>query len=141
MISKKNNILEGINKCIRSWSNKKGQHEALLISWKNKISACIKEIKAKMQFSKICIRKNYTYMQNKAVKVVLLDLHDRYVITPTDKTNNNVALNCTRFYALTSFRELGITNLKSTKTHEHCKNVNHDTFCKKSILMIFLDIF
>ena len=80
-------------------------------------------------------------MQNKAVKVVLLDLHDRYVITPTDKTNNNVALNCTRFYALTSFRELGITNLKSTKTHEHCKNVNHDTFCKKSILMIFSDIF
>ena len=60
-----------------------------------------------MQFSKICLRKNYTYMQNKAIKVVLLDLHDRYVITPTDKTNNNVALNCTRFYALTSFRELG----------------------------------
>ena len=61
----------------------------------------------------------------------LKDTRDKYVITPNDKANGNVALICKRFYALTLFRELGITNSQSTNTYEHCKNTNHGTLVKK----------
>ena len=38
---------------------------------------------------------------------------------------------CKRFYALTLFKELGITKSQSTNTYEHRKNVNQDTLLEK----------
>ena len=35
------------------------------------------------------------------------------------------------FYSFTLFRELGITNLQSTNTYDHCKNINHGTVLRK----------
>ena len=64
-------------------------------------------------------------MQNKSVKDALKDLHDRYVITPIEMTNGNVALTCQKFNTLTLLRELGIANSQSTNTNEHCKNINY----------------
>lgn len=39
----KSNILEGIDKCSRSWSNKKGLSEVLLTQWMSKVCECIEE--------------------------------------------------------------------------------------------------
>lgn len=40
-------------------------------------------------------------MQNKVVKEASKDLHDRYVTTPINKANGNVACNCKKFHAFT----------------------------------------
>ena len=34
------------------------------------------------------------------------------------------------YYALTLFKELGITNSQSAVTYEHCKDINHNTLLK-----------
>ena len=131
VISAKSNILEGIDKPIRSWSNKKALPEVLSTQQKSKLSECIEEKNAKLQSSNICPRKNHTSLQNKSGKEALKDLHDRYVITLIDEKNGNLTLICKRFCELTLLRELGINNSQSTNACEHGKNVNHDTFLKK----------
>ena len=50
-------------------------------------------------------------MQNKSIQKALKHLCDKYVITPIDKANNNMAFICKRFYALTLFREPAMTCL------------------------------
>ena len=39
---------------------------------------------------------------------ILNGIHNQFVVTPTDKTNKNVALFCQRFYALVLIKELGL---------------------------------
>ena len=70
-------------------------------------------------------------MQNKSVKEILKDLHDRYIVTPIGKAKGNVPIISKRFYAHTLFRELGMTNSKTTKTGENDRNINHETVLQK----------
>ena len=70
-------------------------------------------------------------MQNKSVKETLKDLHDSYIVTPVDKAKGNEALISKRFYARTSFRELAITTLDTTKTYVNDNNINHKTILEK----------
>ena len=62
--SAKNNILEGIDKCIETGNNNKGLLEILLALWKSKASE-YNEKTVKLQCSNICPRKNHTSWQLK----------------------------------------------------------------------------
>ena len=59
------------------------------------------------------------YLVFNSVQKALKDLCDKYVITPIDKANYNMAFICKRFYALSLSREPGMTYLQSTNTYEH----------------------
>ena len=48
-------------------------------------------------------------------------------MTPIDKAKGSVELISKRFYARTLFRELGMTNSKTTKTSENYNKINRET--------------
>ena len=69
---------------------------------------CIEKKKQICNLVKFVLKK-YNFLA-KTVNEALKDLHNSSIITSIDKAMDNVALTCKRFYILTSFRELAITN-------------------------------
>ena len=71
----------------------------------------------------------YIYIYVYIVKDALKDQHVKYVITPIDKANGNVALICI-IYVFTLFKELGITN--SQHNYDVTPSISVMTFCLKT---------
>ena len=64
----------------------------------------------------------HAHTHTKSVKEVLKDLHDKYVVTPINKANWNVALICKEIYALNLFREFKITS--NQQIHMNVNSLN-----------------
>ena len=56
----------------------------------------------------IAIHHNKLSLSEPQVKKALDDLHDKFVITPVDKANGNIAVICKRYYAEVLAKELGL---------------------------------
>ena len=79
--------------------------------------------------------KNKNFVQQNIFKIyqnnpwnILNGIHNQFVVTPTDKTNKNVALFCQRFYALVLIKELGLDHKNIGKNKNYIlvhKTNNH----------------
>ena len=110
---------------------KKGLPDTLLAQWESKVPQCIKGKIENLQSNNICPWKNHTSLQNESPEEALKNLRNRCVITFIENIDSNVPLNFKRFYILTLFKELGITNSQFTNTYRQCNYINHNTVLKK----------
>ena len=62
-------------------------------------------------------------------------------MTPIDEAKGSVELISKRFYARTLFRELGMTNSKTTKTSENYNKINRETQKYSDDLLRYFGIF
>ena len=107
-------IMQGLNNCIDTWSNKIGLSKAVFDDWKGTISITIDK-----RISSLTIRKRKSkrsILHNAATKQCLSELHLKYVMVPIDKAANNIAFVCKRFYAQVLLEELGLIG-SSTSTY------------------------
>ena len=76
----------------------------------------------------IFYKKSLTTLNNIEVKLALNDLHEKYVFTPIDKANNNIAIICKKFYISTLIRELGLYDnvLNSNKTYDAIDDIQEN---------------
>ena len=107
----KDEILKGIDNCIKSWSNKTGITLDVFRDWKEKIKLKIDD---RISVLAQNTQQNFPALKDKNAKKCLSELQEKYVIVPIDKASNNVAFICKRFYALMLCKELGITGLGSS---------------------------
>ena len=47
-------------------------------------------------------------MHSRSIKTYLKELHENFVLVPTEKASNNIAVICKNFYIEKSIKELGI---------------------------------
>ena len=73
-------------------------------------------------------KKSLTTLNNIEVKLALNDLHEKYVFTPIDKANNNIAIICKKFYISTLIRELGLYDnvLNLNKTYDAIDDIQEN---------------
>ena len=107
----KEEILKGIDGCIKSWSNKVGTPLDVFRDWKENIKLKIDDRVSKLSQN---TQRNFPVLKDKNAKKCLSQLQEKYVIVPIDKASNNVAFICKRFYALVLCKELGITGPESS---------------------------
>ena len=60
------------------------------------------------------------------VTTVLDQLHKHFVVVPTDKATNNVALICKRFYASVTTKELGLGNSNKTSNYKKMNDLSNN---------------
>ena len=75
------------------------------------------------------LRNNGALFQNSAVTQPLTELHNKYVLISVDKATCNIAIICSRFYALTWTKKLGLdrnTRNETINTYETCINIQVD---------------
>ena len=80
----------------------------LLYEWRHKV---FDDVKAEVQKLKKVNNKHACHksiMHSKPVKQYLKELHDNFVLVPTDKASNNIAAICKKFYIEQTLKELGI---------------------------------
>ena len=76
--------------------------------WKYKV---FDDVKARVQkLKKIGAKhaRHNSIMHSQSVKTYLKKLHENFVLVPTDKASNNIAVVCKNFYIQKSIEELGI---------------------------------
>ena len=87
----------------------------MLDEWKYKV---FEDVKSKVQLLKRteakCAR-HKSILHSKPVKTYLEELHKHFVLVPTDKASNNIAIVCKKFYIEQSLKELGIFHDISSK--------------------------
>ena len=92
-------IVTGLDNCISKWCNKKGLPIDILKDWKHavleKVDNRIKSLSSNLKYHKVNVS-----LSNEEVKSCLSELQSKYVITPIDKANGNIAFICKCFYAL-----------------------------------------
>ena len=103
-------IINGINKCISSWSNRSGVSELVFEDWRLTL---IQKIDNRI----LALSKNQKQLksifEDVEVQNCLSNLQDRYVMVPIDKAANNVAFICKRFYVYVIMKELGLLGEQS----------------------------
>ena len=117
----KDHIIAGLDKCIGKWCGKKGLPIDVLAEWKHtvleKVDSRIQSLSCNLKRHKVNVS-----LSNEEVKSCLSDLQSKYVITPIDKANGNIAFICKRYYALTIVKELGLNS-----------DTGSPTYCKESV--------
>ena len=112
----KDHIIAGLDKCIGKWCGKKGLPIDVLAEWKHtvleKVDNRIQSLSSKLKHHKVNVS-----LSNEEVKSCLSDLQSKYVITPIDKANGNIAFICKRYYALTIVKELGLNSDTGSPTY------------------------
>ena len=90
-------IVTGLDNCISKWCNKKGLPIDILKDWKHavleKVDNRIKSLSSNLKYHKVNVS-----LSNEEVKSCLSELQSKYVITPIDKANGNIAFICKRYY-------------------------------------------
>ena len=114
-------IVTGLDNCISKWCNKKGLPIDILKDWKHavleKVDNRIKSLSSNLKYHKVNVS-----LSNEEVKSCLSELQSKYVITPIDKANGNIAFICKRYYALIIVKELGLES-----------HTGSPTYCKESV--------
>ena len=103
-------ITDGILKCKLNWTSIEHQFSSVLNQWS---SLLISLVKKKISSIKK-IRKNKSFwnpyskkiLNQCDIKAALNNLHQNFVLTPTDKAAHNVAIICKSFYVKTLIKEV-----------------------------------
>ena len=99
-------VKSGLNSCVLKWAQSEKVDVKLLDGWKYKV---FDDIKARVQkLKKIGAKhaRHKSIMHSQSVKTYLKKLHDNFVLVPTDKASNNIAVVCKNFYIQKSIEEL-----------------------------------
>ena len=115
-IKAREHISIGIEKCIEKWCCKKALPLEILSEWKQtvleKVDSRIEALSSNLQHHKV-----NSSLSNEEVKSCLSVLQSKYVITPIDKANGNIAFICKRYYALVIMKELGLGTQTGSATY------------------------
>lgn len=101
-------VKKGLNDCIMSWAQSEKVDVKVLNEWSSKV---FEDVKSKVQKLKRVEAKYCRYrsiLHSKPVEAYLKDLHKDFVLVPTDKASNNIAVVCKKFYIEQSLKELDI---------------------------------
>ena len=101
-------IKTSVKACQLTWAAKEKCDSNVLNEWCIKV---IEDVKSKIQLlkNKSSIRRRFgTILHRKDVKTYLQELHKDFVLVPTDKAGNNIAIVCKKFYIEKSMQELNI---------------------------------
>lgn len=94
--------------CVQQWAHSEQVDAKLLDEWKNKVW---EDIKFKVQQLKRIDAKSSRHksiLHSKSIKKYLTNLQNDFVMVPTDKASNNIAVICKKFYVEQSLKELDI---------------------------------
>ena len=111
VVKARENILAGIDDCIRSWSNREGLPIDTFKDWKTAITSKIED-----RISSISVKQkksSSSVLKDASASACLSDLHSKFVMVPVDKAANNIAFICKRYYAQVLITELGLTGSPS----------------------------
>jgi hypothetical protein len=119
-----NCIKKGINDCQQTWCTKEEVDLRVLSEWKQRL---LQEVKTQMEHLQKRPSHSHhsdTVLKDIEVKKDLKDLHNNFVITPTDKAGNNFSIVCKKFYVQCLLKELNIIepSISSKSTYKHLKS-------------------
>ena len=123
-------ILKGIDNCIRSWSNKEGLDVGAFLDWKNMITSRIDDRILELANNRRQHSFTESVFDNAEAKKCLSDLQAKYIMVPIDKASNNVAFICKRFYISVILQELGLLNTPSP-TYSRIDNETSDNIIQR----------
>ena len=105
-------ILKGVDKCIKTYCERHHLDEVILRAWRVEI---VKAIDERIQEIVPTLKVGHVLetLKDPFCRQTLLDLQERFVITPIDKATGNIALICKRFYAEVLVKELGLNGTGS----------------------------
>ena len=94
----KRGILEGLDNCISSWCCKNDVDKSFFLEWTNNVKV---KIDGRMSHltNKLYRNKHRDCLSSPYVKNGLDNIHNDFVLVPTDKATGNIVLVCKRFYA------------------------------------------
>ena len=120
-------IQKGVCELQQEWCAKENVAVQTLDEWKYRLLHEVKiQIKALKKQPSVRYRtKPEKVLDDKEVKTYLDKLHEKFVITPTDKAGNNFSIVCKKFYILSLLKELGISSdsdkKKQSQTYKKLK--------------------
>ena len=129
----KEHILMGLKECVEKWCNDKGVQKNAFAEWftvlEEKIDHKITDL-----LQNIIPHHNKISLSSPDVAKALEDLQNKYVITPIDKANGNIAIICKRFYASILIKELDIgSNNNNNPTYQQILDKYSDTIVRENI--------
>ena len=99
--------INGIAECQIKWANKENARPEVLNGWAKSLIYLVSK-----RISKLKKLKRFRYFAKKSilsnVRRYLINLHDNYVLVPTDKAWSNIAIVCKFFYIKALLREIGL---------------------------------
>ena len=101
-------IKYGVESCTPFWSKHANVDSRLLQDWENTVLQKVKDRIEELRSNSKKYRFPGKILQDKKVKKYLQELHEHYVIVPTDKASNNFSVICKNFYVETLLQELSI---------------------------------
>ena len=97
-----------MNDCILKWAQSEEVDVKLFDEWKCKVFEDVKSKVLTLKKTEAKRARHKSILHSKPVKNYLEKLHQHFVLVPTDKASNNVAIVCKKFYIQQSLKELGI---------------------------------
>ena len=113
MAKTENCIKTGIDDCAETWSKYENVDIKVMNEWRVNLKSLVKE-----KISRIIEMKRIRSFGNPIslktlnrpdVKDYLLDLHQKFVLVPTDKAQNNISIVCKKFYLDSLLKEVSFS--------------------------------
>ena len=102
-------VLEGLDKCISSWSSENSIGECFFLVYINYVTYKIDE--RIIHLANNLHRYKHTYcLLSPDLKTVLNKIHKDFVVNATNKATKNIALVCRKFCGSVIAKELGLNN-------------------------------
>ena len=124
-------IVLGINNAIKKWTEVDGLPASYFKEWRYKVFQLV-DNKISSLKNKIKPARVNKVLSNHMVINYLNDLQDKYVMTPIDKADSNVAFICKRYYVEVLVKELGLAHVHSN-TYEPIFNVDLSGIVKQQV--------
>ena len=101
-------VKQGLKNCIEKWAQSEKVDAKMLEEWRSKVFEDVKSKVQKLKKTEAKSARHKSILHSKLVKAYLEQLHRDFVLVPTDKASNNIAIVCKKFYIERSLKELGI---------------------------------
>ena len=109
-------IMVGIKNAIKKWTEGEGLPNTLFNEWRNKV---LEKVDNKITLLKNTVKptRSKKTLKDSTVIKYLEELQEKYVMTPIDKADSNIAFICKRHYVQVIVKELGLADTL-TSTYE-----------------------
>ena len=114
-------VCEDLDTHIKKISSKKSTPDTTFALWKEAIIDNVRRSLARLKIKRF----PKPVLKSTATKSYLADLHQKYVLVPTDKAQNNVSIVCKRFYLDVLEQEL------QSNTYQKIDSLSEDQIVKK----------
>jgi hypothetical protein len=104
-------IQHGIKECQINWTNREHLDFKSLNVWSASLMYLVKNKVEKLRHLKRFRLHGKQILNQYHVKEYLASFHKDYVLIPTDKASNNIAIVCKKFYIQTLLQEVGIGSI------------------------------